>query len=204
MAPMSDEAYLFVLGARVVHRIELHPRTTLLGSQDGANDIVLRAASVLPKHAKFAFHDGQYKIEPMGNQETYKNGRLVWPRDRLADGDIVRFGRVDLLFALRADKSPAPMVITVEREGRGRIFEIQSWLPEVRFGRTHGDLIFEDRALSSEHMLIEHYGPRLFITDLESTNGVQVAGDVIQPNVRLELAQGADVVAGSMTFRVRL
>lgn len=197
-----DEAYLFVLGARVVHRIDLNPRSTSLGSRDD-NDVVLRAASVLPQHARFRFQEGNYVLEPLQNQETYRNGRLVWPRERLTDGDVVRFGRVELLFALHSLKTAKPMEIQVEREGEGIVFEIRTWLHEVVIGRARGDLLFDDRALSGEHMRIEHYGGRLFITDLNSTNRVAVRGDVIPQDARLELEPGADVQAGTLTFRFR-
>ena len=202
MTAMSDDAFLFVLGARVVHRIELAPRTMTLGSRDD-NDVVLRAASVLPQHARFRYQEGYYVLEPLQNQETYRNGRLIWPRERLTDGDVVRFGRIELLFALRTAKTAKPMEIQVEREGEGIVFEIKTWLREVTVGRSRGDLIFDDRALSSEHLRIDHYGGRLFITDLNSTNRVAVRGDVIPQDVRLELEPGADVQAGHMTFRFR-
>lgn len=75
------------------------------------------------------------------------------------------------------------------------------WQPYV-IGRssTVSDLVIEDAAVSRRHAAIEHLADGWVITDLGSTNGIVINGEVVRHS-RLE--PGMVLSVGPMTFGVR-
>ncbi len=75
------------------------------------------------------------------------------------------------------------------------------WQPYV-IGRssTVADLVIEDSAVSRRHAVVEHLVDGWVITDLGSTNGIIVDGDVVR-HARLE--PGTVMSIGPVTFAVR-
>lgn len=71
------------------------------------NAIPIADGSVSSKHARLYQQDGEFFLEDLGSRNgTYVNGeRLSAPR-QLADGDLVRFGKVLMTFNLASDIAP--------------------------------------------------------------------------------------------------
>lgn len=71
------------------------------------NAIPIADASVSSKHARLYQKDGGFFLEDLGSRNgSYVNGeRLSEPR-QLADGDIVRFGKVLMTFNVASDMAP--------------------------------------------------------------------------------------------------
>jgi pSer/pThr/pTyr-binding forkhead associated (FHA) protein len=84
----------------------LHPlleETSTIG-RTAANTIALRDASVSAKHALVVRSAEGFVIEDVGSRNgTYVNSEKLTEKRLLADGDLVRLGKIILTFNLAAD-----------------------------------------------------------------------------------------------------
>ena len=72
----------------------------------------------------------------------------------------------------------------------------------TRLGRSRDcDVVVDDQNVSRRHAEIRHVGIEYVIVDLDSTNGVEVNGEMVK---RHALADGDEVVLGTTTLRVEL
>ncbi|MDH3226007.1 MAG: FHA domain-containing protein [Thermoleophilia bacterium] len=72
----------------------------------------------------------------------------------------------------------------------------------TRLGRSRDcDVVVDDQNVSRRHAEIRHVGIEYVIVDLDSTNGVEVNGDLV---TRHALADGDEVMLGATTLRVEL
>lgn len=69
--------------------------------------------------------------------------------------------------------------------------------PVVVIGRYNADLIIPDREVSRKHAVIEVYGEKVFIKDLNSTNGTYVDGKRI---IETQLEDQSEILVGSTTI----
>lgn len=77
---------------------------------------------------------------------------------------------------------------------RGKIVgEVNLRLGEVKIGRTTGDVVLDDPAVSSQHAMINTVGNTSTLYDLDSTNGTYVNGQRIKKH---ELVNGQTIVIG--------
>lgn len=73
---------------------------------------------------------------------------------------------------------------------------------EYVIGRSPDSPIFvEDRSVSKRHAAILHSGSEVFITDLGSTNGTEVAGQLVGPNTKRKLLNNEQIKVGSVIFK---
>jgi hypothetical protein len=72
----------------------------------------------------------------------------------------------------------------------------------TRLGRSRDcDIVVDDQNVSRRHAEIRHVGIEYVIVDLDSTNGVEVNGDLV---TRHALADGDEVMLGTTSLRVEL
>jgi hypothetical protein len=72
----------------------------------------------------------------------------------------------------------------------------------TRLGRSRDcDVVVDDQNVSRRHAEIRHVGIEYVIVDLDSTNGIEVNGDLVTRHV---LADGDEVMLGTTTLRVEL
>lgn len=73
---------------------------------------------------------------------------------------------------------------------------------EYIIGRSPDSHIFvEDRSVSKRHAAVIHSGNEVFITDLASTNGTEVAGQLVAPNTKRKLVNNEQIKVGSVIFK---
>jgi pSer/pThr/pTyr-binding forkhead associated (FHA) protein len=66
----------------------------------------LEDEEVSRRHAQITCHDGRFFIEDLGSTNgTLLNGKVASKRERLLNGDIIRFGRS--IFAFQVQTSPS-------------------------------------------------------------------------------------------------
>ncbi len=76
-------------------------------------------------------------------------------------------------------------------------FKFKLTKPVVVIGRYNADLIIPDREVSRKHAVIEVYGDRVIIKDLNSTNGTYVDGKRV---FEAELEDQSEILVGSTTL----
>lgn len=69
-----------------------------------------------------------------------------------------------------------------------------------RLGRVSGDIVIDDRSLSSQHCSFAYKGIRLTITDLGSSNGTYVNGNQLTPHEETILGLGDVIQLGALSF----
>ncbi len=65
------------------------------------------------------------------------------------------------------------------------------------------DIYFDDISMSRQHFCFSVENGKLYVEDLESTNGTEVDGEMAAPHEKKELHSGSQIMAGSITFDVR-
>jgi hypothetical protein len=74
----------------------------------------------------------------------------------------------------------------------GRADAEQNYRPDLDLG--------SDDAISRRHAEIRRRGNQFFLVDLGSTNGTQLNGEPITPNVEMPLRDGGEIRLGAMTL----
>ncbi len=80
-------------------------------------------------------------------------------------------------------------------------FQISKKLIYIGRSRKKCHIVLEDDDVSSIHAKIEVYGKKVFIEDLDSSNGVYLNGDKVQ---RVQLAKGDEILIGNVSFLLEL
>lgn len=66
--------------------------------------------------------------------------------------------------------------------------------------RDLADYVLDRETVSRFHLRIDREGERVFVTDLNSTNGTQVGGRLLAANETAELYPGDEVVIADMAY----
>src|SRR5437764_575259 len=97
---------------------------------------------------------------------------------------VFRRGRSARGARTSAVEDPAMPVVTfqvVEGVDRGRVFRDLPTTPAVTIGREEGNVVrLNDERVSRFHAKVQADSGEIILTDLESTNGTRVNGNVIQ------------------------
>ncbi len=72
----------------------------------------------------------------------------------------------------------------IEGEDRGKTITITK--PRTVVGRSRGDLLLNDKKVSSEHLCLIVEGGKLYVEDLASTNGTHVNDELVEEKVELK------------------
>lgn len=175
------------------------------------NDLRLAFPTVSTRHARVLSDASGCRIADLGSANgTFVNGdELPVKEERaLREGDEVRIGPFTLVFhaAVRAEAAPAPrlgptVVVPPGRPPRLRITtpegsrEIPLDKARLTLGRDPAnDVEVAADAVSRRHASLERRGDKLLVTDLGSTNGLNVDGTLV-PEVLL--ADGDHVAIGA-------
>ena len=65
------------------------------------------------------------------------------------------------------------------------------------------DLQITDKELSRKHLSILKSEGKVWITDLNSTNGTRLDGETIQPGAQVPLSTGQEIQIGSVTLKIQ-
>lgn len=107
--------------------------------------------------------------------------------------------------AFREDEQPAgapASVVAQLRDKAGRRHPLLG--ATTRIGRsTDNDVVIDDTDVSRHHAVILDTGTGFMITDLRSTNGVEVRGQAIQGSARLTDGDHICICGHEFTFEVR-
>jgi DNA-binding winged helix-turn-helix (wHTH) protein len=101
--PTSVSAFRLVVEER---EVALHQGENLLGRvEEGVT--WLQSSSVSRRHARVVVEGGQVLLEDLGSKNgTFLHGRRISAPTPLADGDVFRLGRINLILrAVRADEA---------------------------------------------------------------------------------------------------
>ena len=179
-----------------VLRCPLHGQSVSVG-RSAANDVSVPDDSMAPLHCSFEpTGNGAYRVVDRGGQGVFVGGAEYEHKD-LEDGDEVQLGHLIARFVAGAESKTAPSRDGGQRTGilrtrasdgqltrvdvrlrlpasvGGRVLEI----PEegLRVGANpDNDVVIDDGFVSSFHAQIFLKGERLFVRDLDSTNGTFV------------------------------
>jgi pSer/pThr/pTyr-binding forkhead associated (FHA) protein len=159
------------------------PRT-LIGSADD-NDIVIRDATLLPRHAEFFVAGTELHLVAVAGGRTEVNGYALTGVHVLRNGDEIRFGGVEVLFAREARMSDNTLNLIVERAG-DIPFGITIAKPVIRLGRSKGDILFDDDGLLATHVLIENFCPNgVYVLAVKPQATTYLNGEVLDGRRRL-------------------
>jgi len=87
-----------------------------IGRDPASNNIALTDSSISTQHARITRTGDSFTVEDLGSRNgTFVNGEKVSAPRALADNDVIRFGRVILIFNLAREVRPGE---TTEREMR--------------------------------------------------------------------------------------
>ncbi len=150
------------------------------------------------QHARFVYAAGQLRVEDLGSE----HGVFARVREAavLEDGTQFRVGQELLAVALTGtgrDRWGEVRQI-VSLTGEPRVFPLRG--DNVFIGRERGHIVFpEDGYVSGSHAVVYRQDEKVFLKDLNSSNGTYVRIRTPWP-----LGQGSHVLVGQHLFRVKL
>jgi ABC transport system ATP-binding/permease protein len=192
------------------------------------NDLSLPHATVSLHHARVLSDLSACRVMDLGSSNgTRLNGAElpVKVAQTLHEGDVVEIGPFQLRFKASAGRSPAPgkdgpsgaevqlrlghtVVLPPDLPAR-LLVSTPEWTREfplkkdsVTLGRApDNDIVIEAEAVSRHHAVMERRGSAYLVTDLGSTNGINIAGELVGEKL---LAPGDHVCIGhSVTLEYR-
>ena len=103
----------------------------------------------------------------------------------------------------RTDENPVPQSVARLRDKVGRQYPLNSAV--TRIGRLDdNDIVLDDNDVSRHHAVITDTGTGFVITDLRSTNGVEVNGKRIRGTATLDDGDRIGIGSQEFTFEIRL
>ncbi|HEU4407413.1 MAG TPA: FHA domain-containing protein [Polyangiaceae bacterium] len=176
----------------------------VIGRAEGC-EVRLPDASVSPRHASLRRQEGAYVLVDEGSDNgTFVAGHRLAPLAprTVADGDLVRVGRVwlelrlnaalavspphatiDLALALveralaDAGEASAPSIIVRAGPDEGKRFPLPAADSPYVLGRGNGvDIYLEEHDASRRHVQLLRRGEQLLVRDLGSKNGTSLGG----------------------------
>jgi DNA-binding NtrC family response regulator len=189
---------LLLSGNVPVVRAPLHGQVVTVG-RSPANDISLPDDDLPPFLCSFEpLGDGKYRVVDRSGRGVQMNGKVIHD-DHVGDGAVFQFGRLQARFALGLeDKEPLKPggqrtgLLRTRTDGTLLRTDIRLRLPQSLGGKrievpaeglrvgslADNDIVVDDGFVSSFHAQLFLRGERLFVRDLDSTNGTFIgAGD---------------------------
>ena len=194
-------AFLFLEdGDRFFRFLFTKPRVLLGRSED--NDIVIRDEGILPRHAEIFAAGAELHLVAVAGSRTELNGEQVQGVMPLQNGDEIRVADVDLLFVEERRQSETALNLIIQREGEIP-FGVTINKPIVRVGRSHGDVLIDDDAISGTHLIIENFCEHgVFAIDARSTGGTFINGQRLV--ARKRVCDGDTLHIGNTQILVRI
>ncbi len=198
----------------------------VIGRKHG--DLVVNHGTVSGKHASIERGEASFVIVDQGSTNgTFVNNERIVRRD-IGNMDELRFGDVTFTFNVVEDRygmhdtpaaapqadpngtliiASAPNVAEIpagktvmlfaETGGVEQVIRLTKRITTV--GRTEGEVVLPDQALSRRHFQIEFYPDGFGLKDLGSANGTQIDG---RPVSYTRVAAGKEFTAGRTRFRL--
>ncbi len=206
---------LLLSDGQPVLRCPLHGQTLRVGKSP-ANDISLPDEDAPPWLCSFESVGGGYDVVARAGQELSVSGRSGL-RQRLNDGDVVDLGRLSARYQEGADKAPARTQVAAQRTGiltrtdggltrTDLLIAFGDKKPQpvpqggLRVGANEdNDIVVDDGFVSSFHAQLFLRGERLFVRDLDSTNGTFVGGVKV---IEAEVTPGSTMKFGKCEAKV--
>jgi DNA-binding NtrC family response regulator len=211
---------LLFSGETAVLRCPLHGQRVTVG-RSPANDISIPDADAPPLLCSFEpAPPCGYRVLARGGKGLSVNGQPPTPDHLLQDGDRVALGRLGARFKALREGDDAPEarvqrtgILRAHDDGSLSRIDLRLRLPDELGGRAveiteaglriganpDNDVVIDDGFVSSFHAHVFLRGERLFVRDLDSTNGTFVGGvRVIEAEVRPE----APLKLGRVALRV--
>ncbi len=215
---------LLLSDGKSVLRCPLHGQIVTVG-RSSANDISIPDDKMPTLHCSFEVVGGKYHVLDRGGQGVFIAGD-EYEHKELADGDEVTLGQLVARYSAHGGvEEPLPTVKRQDREQRTGILRTRSGdgkltrldlrlrLPEsagggrvevpaagLRIGAgPDNDIVVDDGFTSSFHAQLFVRNDRLFVRDLDSTNGTFLDGVRV---VEAEVAAGAVVRFGKIDVHV--
>lgn len=194
--------------------VDLHAGANIVG-RDSGPEVFKKDAFLSPQHAQFDVRDNEVEIEDLDSL----NGVFFRIRDlvELNHGSMVRIGQEMLRFELLDEVEPmiagqSEVVTHGSRRGGtwGRLARISGQnkastafllrAKEHVVGRERGDILFpDDGYVSGTHARIFKDGERVFIEDLDSSNGT-----FLQIRKKQTVRSGSLILMGKQPYQLRL
>lgn len=194
--------------------VDLYAGANIVG-RDSGPDVFKKDVFLSPQHAQFDVRDNEVEIEDLDSL----NGVFVRIRDmvELNHGSMVRIGQEMLRFELLDEVEPiiagqSDVVTHGSRRGGiwGRLARISGQnkastafllrAKEHVVGRERGDILFpDDGYVSGTHARIFKDGERVFIEDLDSSNGT-----FLQIRKKQTVRSGSLILMGKQPYQLRL
>ena len=105
-----------------------------------------------------------------------------------------------------------PSIVLSGADRKGNRFSLS--IPADAIGASNGavvgrnphdsDIVLDQPDVSRRHFRLHMFGDKLFVEDLQSTNGTRVGNAVLTPGVRAELREGDTLRIGTIALRVRV
>lgn len=216
---------LLLSEGKAILRCPLHGQAVSVG-RSPANDISVPDEGMPPLHCSFdPMPGGGYRVVDRGGQNV-QVGKDEYEHKDLIDGDEIRLGHLVARYqASSALEAPSPKSERPERVQRTGILrtkgsdakltrvDVRLKLPAVAGGGTReipaaglrvganpdNDVVIDDGFVSSFHAQIFMKGERLFVLDLDSTNGTFVGNVRV---VEAEVPMGSTLRFGKAEVQV--
>lgn len=188
---------------------ELDRAVTSIG-RDPAGHVVLADPTACFLHAQISRHAGDLYLRDAGSRTgTFVGAQQVIMPHKLADGDVIRIGRQELVFRSAAAAAPAPlpagpaaaraMLRMVGAGGMNQTFPLTSSM--VTVGREASSAIqLADVGVSRRHAVLSQVEGRWFVADLHSLTGTLLNGRAIEPGCEVPLSDRDQIRIGGVTL----
>jgi pSer/pThr/pTyr-binding forkhead associated (FHA) protein len=196
----NGRAFLFLESDRRVYRCQLTKAVTLIGSGK-ENDIVINDGSVVGRHAQISCADNTYSLRPVECIDLKVDGHDVDGVWTLDNGQVIRIGDLEILFA-REQKESSTAVHLIVRSPNTPPMGFWTCKSTVVIGREKGDLILDDPLLTRVHAVIENFCEHgQFLLDARSERGTSLNGEIIDSRRRLKNGDIIEVGSVEIEFR---
>lgn len=177
-----------------------------IGRSHGS-DLRIDHESVASLHAQVERHGDALYLRDAGSRTgTWVNGRSLTNAHALANGDRIRVGPAELLFAAsslpRAALEPAATVAESCLEVRsgqsvGLSFALRG--DSVLIGSAPGCAVeLRDLSVAPQHARLRHTAAGVLASDLGSGRGTSLQGAALPPNLEVPFAEGAWLRVGTV------
>lgn len=168
--PQTPTSYLLLENQGQFLRVFITKPRIFLGHAED-NDIVIRDAQVLPRHAEIFASGNRYNLVTVAGGQSQINGRGAEGVHTLVNGDHLMIGGTQVLYVEEQRQSDVALHLIVRRKEE-LPFGVTITKPMVRIGRMKGDVLIEDDNLSPTHTIIENFcADAIFVMDAKSKSG---------------------------------
>ena len=149
-----------------------------------------------------SFTGGEHVITSVSDGAIFINGSLIGQSAVLENGDLIRVGNHEMRFVRLQDLSATTLQLSICRRNEPHDV-LLTRRPELRIGRSTGELRIDDAFIADPHCVIENpYPGLLYIKNLDEVRGTKLNGARVTERERI---QDGDILSlGTTTIHLNV